>query len=374
MKILIVTTISSTVDSFLVPHIRLLRELGHQVDVAFSIVRESSPEIYEMGCKIHPIDFQRSPISKKNHNAYKAIQALVAREGYQLIHVHTPVAALLTRMACRHFKGTKVIYTAHGFHFFKGAPKKNWILYHTFEKFSSRWTDGIITINEEDYQAAKRFKLRRKDSVDMVHGVGIDLNRYKPQTLEHKTELRDQYGFKQDAFILIYAGELSYRKHQDMVIDAMAVLKNKIPNIQLLLAGEGEFLETYQQQISRLGLDEYVMLLGYRTDVDNLMQLSDIAISTSRQEGLPVNVMEAMATGLPLVVTNCRGNRDLVVQDENGFIVEIDDVNGFAIAIDNIYKSEDLRNRFVTNSCERIKSYGLDPVLLEMKKVYIKYL
>ncbi|MEH7392944.1 glycosyltransferase family 4 protein [Bacillus sp. JJ1474] len=368
MKILYVTTISNTVNAFLIPHIRMLIAQGHQVDVAFNIVQEVSHELINMGCKIHQIEFQRSPLKRENLLAYKKVKNLVIREGYDLVHTHTPVASFLIRMACRNIPNLKMIYTAHGFHFFKGAPLQNWLLYYPIEWISAKWTDVLITINQEDYLSAKKFM---NGDIYNVHGVGVDLNKFQPQSQELKQQLRKEYGYKSDDFIIIFAGDLRYEKHQDLLIDTISLLRHKIPNIKLLLAGSGQLLEQYRKQVIKLEIEENVEFLGYRTDINKLLLLSDIAVSSSKREGLPVNVMEAMATGLPLIVTNCRGNRDLVENGVNGFIREINDISGFAESIDILYHSELLRNSFALESLERIRQYSLKNVLKEMEYCYV---
>lgn len=370
MKILYVTTISNTVNGFLIPHIKFLIKQKNEVNVAFNIVQDVSTELIKLGCKVHNVEFQRSPLKKANYNAYKRIKKIVLSEDYDLVHTHTPIASFLTRLACRNITKVKMLYTAHGFHFFKGAPLKNWAMYYNIEKFAARWTDVLITMNEEDYTAARKMKLRRINSVYKVHGIGIDLDKYLPQTIEKKSNLRKKYRYNDNDFILIYAGELSYRKHQDLLIDAIRLLKNKIPNIKLLLAGTGNLSEQYKRQTRNLGLQDNIEFLGYRKDIANLMMLSDIAVSSSRQEGLPVNVMEAIATGLPLVVTDSRGNNDLIINDDNGYVVGINDVDGFANAIEKLYNSEELRQKFKKKNIELIKMYSIENVIKEMEQIY----
>ncbi|WP_342580950.1 glycosyltransferase [Ureibacillus sp. FSL W7-1570] len=178
MRILYVTTISNTVNAFLVPHIKLLMEKGHQVDVAFNIVKEPSTELKKLGCKIYNIEFQRSPLSKKNVFAYKKLKNLIKKQKYDLVHTHTPVASACVRLACRNLKNVKVMYTAHGFHFYKGASLKNWMFFYPIEKWLSNYTDCLITINSEDYYVARN--KMRACSTKLVSGVGIDLEKFKP--------------------------------------------------------------------------------------------------------------------------------------------------------------------------------------------------
>lgn len=348
---------------------KVLLCMGHEVHIAANfkddLDRFDDPNVIK-----HQIDFERKPFSLGNYRAMIQLEKLLTEIHFDLIHTQSPSGGAVTRLAARKTreKGTKVIYTAHGFHFFRGASAKNWLIFYNIEKWLGRFTDTIITINDEDYMAAQE-KLPVKD-VKHINGVGIDLNKYKPQSAESKAHLRKQYGYKDDELLLIYAGELSYRKHQDLVIDAIYLLKNKILNIKLLLAGAGELCEQYKEQVNRLGLEGKVEFLGYRKDIVNLMMLSDIAVSSSRQEGLPVNIMEAMATGLPVVVTDCRGNRDLASNGKNGYIVGINDIGGFAKSIESLYLSQKLRRKYGQESIDLIQQYSIEKVKVEMQKIY----
>lgn len=172
MKILYVSTLSNTINAFMIPHIKLLIEQGHHVDVACNIDRDISPSLTDSGCEVFDIKFQRSPISKHNYVAYKKLKKLIQEKGYEIVHTHTPVASICVRLACRNMKNVRVMYTAHGFHFFRGGPIKNWLLYYPIEYWLSRYTDVLITINKEDYNRAKRvFKAK---STKYIPGVGLD--------------------------------------------------------------------------------------------------------------------------------------------------------------------------------------------------------
>lgn len=190
MKILFVSTISNTINAFLIPHIQLLLKQGHKVDIACNVEQEISPLLINLGCKVHEIAFQRSPLNRDNFMAYQKIKRLVLSEEYELIHTHTPVASFLTRLACKDISKIKILYTAHGFHFYKGAPIINWLVYYPLEKLAARWTDGLITMNEEDFNIAKKLQLRNRTKVYKVNGVGINFENFQPVTLEEKRELR----------------------------------------------------------------------------------------------------------------------------------------------------------------------------------------
>ncbi len=368
MKILYVTTISNTVNAFLIPHIKMLTDQGHDVDVAFNIEQPVNKEIYDLGCKVFEIGFRRSPFDKRNLKAYKDLRKIIEDGRYELVHTHTPVASVCSRIACMNLQGVKVFYTAHGFHFYKGAPLKNWLIYYPIEKLLSKHTDVLIAINKEDYEIACK-KLHAK-STCLINGVGIDLKKFIPQTSALKTQMRNHYGFDNDEFILFYAGELSYRKHQDLLIEAVCLLADSIPEIRLVLAGTGECENQYKELANKLGIGEKVKFIGYRNDIANLMLTADIAVSSSRQEGLPVNVMEAMASGLPIVVTDCRGNRDLVQNGKNGYVVRLDDPKSFKDSIKKIYTLPGNGSKFSRNNLEIIDNYSIGKITDEMKNLY----
>ena len=223
MKILYVTTISNTVNAFLIPHIQFLIEQGHQVDVAFNIVQEVNSELIELGCKVHNLQFQRSPLKKQNYIAFKKLKKLIQDEKYDLVHTHTPVASACVRLACKSMKNVKVIYTTHGFHFFKGAPLKNWLLYYPIERWLARYTDVLITISKEDYARAKKsFKAGR---VEYIPGVGLDTKRFSKVVVD-KLAKRREIGVPEDAFVLLSVGELNKNKNHETVIKAVEKLKN----------------------------------------------------------------------------------------------------------------------------------------------------
>lgn len=368
-KVLFSATITKHILSFHIPYLKFFHEMGYEVHVA------SSGEEQIPYCDKHiNISFERSPLKFANLRAYFDLKNLINNEKYSLVHCHTPMGGVITRLAAKRSRKlweTSSIYTAHGFHFFKGAPMKNWLIYYPIEKLLSKCTDILITINQEDYDAAVNKKFKSK-KIALINGVGINLEKFKPQTEDKKLYLRQEYGYNADDFILMYAGELSYRKHQDLLIKVAGKLKDRIPNLKVLLAGNGDLEEQYRKQIEDLGVHSQVELLGFRKDIDNLMNLADLAVSASRQEGLPVNVMEAMATGLPLVVTDCRGNRDLVTDNENGYVVGIDEVERFSNAIEKLYYSVDLRNKFRENNLMKIRSFSLHNVLKDMSNIYLE--
>ncbi|MFA2810280.1 glycosyltransferase family 4 protein [Bacillus mycoides] len=363
MKILYVTTISNTVNAFLIPHIQLLVEQGHQVDMAFNIMQEVNPELIKMGCKIHNIEFQRSPLDRKNYLAYKNLKKLIQNEGYDLIHTHTPVASACVRLACRKMQGVKVIYTAHGFHFFKGAPLINWLVYYPIEKYLAKYTDILITINKEDYNRAKSsFKA---DRVVYIPGVGLDTQRFDT-ILVDKSSKRKELGLPEDAIIILSVGELNKNKNHETVIRAVAKLNN--PAIYYVICGRGPLEDNLRRLSKELGLENRVKLLGYREDIIEICKTAEIFVFPSFREGLSVALMEAMACGLPVICSDIRGNRDLMENSESGQLVKPNDFEEFAKSINKVLMCND--NRIDMNDKEAIKAFDIRNIVQRMQEIY----
>lgn len=368
-KILFIATVQSHIVNFHMPFIQMFLRQGYEVHVC-TVIDKSDKGPKVEGLIWNNIDFSRSPYSIKILKALYQLIRYMKINDFSLIHVHTPIGAFLGRSAAKITGQESVIYTAHGFHFYRGAGWLSSEIYRTMESVAARWTDCIITMNKEDFEAAKKLKLRKINNVYQVRGVGVDLDKFTSQTKEIKARLRQQYGYKDSEFIMIYAAELNHNKNQFFLIDVVNILKDRIPNLKLLLAGSGILYDQYIERVNQLGLEKMVEILGYRKDIANLMMMADVAASASKREGLPVNIMEAMATGLPLVVTNCRGNRDLVEDGENGFVIEIGDKEEFANAIENLYQSEALREKFKNRNIELSKLYSLEKIMMEMEEIY----
>lgn len=364
-KVLFVATITRTINAFLIPCLKMFKEQGYEVHVA-----SNGEEEIEYCDKHYNILFARNPLKLGNIKAYKELKKIVNTNDYEIIHCHTPVAGVLTRLASRKARknGSKVFYTAHGFHFYKGAPKLNWIIYYPIEKICARWTDCLITINSEDFERAKR-KFKKCKRIEFVHGVGMNAARFdKELTAEEKTEFRKSLGIKEDDIVFSYVAELNKNKNQILLINTMKELKKDKENIKLLLVGDGPLYNYYEEIIKKENLQNNVVLLGKRKDVNEILSITDIYLASSLREGLPVNIMEAMYKGLPIIATDNRGHRDLIKNNENGIISKIPyeicaNINKI---LDNCYFNNKLSN------CSRteIKQYLDYVVLKEMKKIY----
>lgn len=364
VKILYVTTIGSTM-SFFNTLIKHLIDEGHTVDIATNETNSKVPDCYrEWGCKIHQINTSRSPLNMGNLKAIKQLKKIVLQEKYDIVHCHTPVAAMCTRLACKKARkiGTKVIYTAHGFHFYKGAPLKNWLIFYPIEKYCSRFTDVLITINKEDYALAQK-KMKAK-KVEFVRGVGIDLTKFGKISVD-KDSKRRELDIPSDATMLLSVGELNYNKNHETVIRSIANL-----DVYYVIAGKGELKDHLESVINELELKERVKLLGFRNDVAELYQVSDVYILPSIREGLNVSIMEAMATGKPVICGNIRGNTDLIGDNEGGFLCEPKDTLAFKKSIKLLSEDKKLSAKLGKRNKEFIKNFDINVVLQQMEKIY----
>lgn len=365
MKILYVSTLSLTINSFFKTHIRSFLAQGHSVEIACNCNDEPIHDFFvSLGCKIHNIPFSRSPFAKKNLAAYKQLKRLVHENQYDIVHCHTPNAAAITRFACKGIRkaGTKVFYTAHGFHFFEGAPLKNWILYFPIEWLCAHWTDVLITINREDYHLAQR-KMKAKKVV-YVPGVGIDVNEFNKIDVD-KAAKRILLGVPENAVLLLSIGELNDNKNHETVLRAIAGM-----DVYYMIAGVGDKEQRLKDIAAEVGMADRLKLLGYRTDVEELYAASDVFVFPSFREGLSVSLMEAMASGLPCAVSKIRGNTDLI--DENGGALfnpaDVGDAKKQILKLLQMNKADrDARGFYNSN---RIKAFDQERIVCAINDLY----
>ena len=296
-KAMIIATIYSFVSHFEKNDIKILQELGYEVVVA-SNFEGYKGELEELNVEKLDIPFTRSPISLKNIKAFFKLNKYLKENKVSLIHCHTPVGGVAGRIIGKLNKIPRIIYTAHGFHFFDGAPKTNWIIYYPIEKLLSKFTDILITINKEDYERAKTFYAKK---VEYIPGVGIDVEKIQNIKVD-KEQKRKELGLSMENIVLLSVGELNDNKN--------------------LTAGRGPLESYLKEEIKKLGLENQVKLLGYRKDIYELNKISDIFIFPSKREGLSVALMEAMVCQLLIACSNIRGNIDLIEKYKNGILLE----------------------------------------------------
>lgn len=363
-KVLFTATVDSHILQFHIPYLKYFKEKGYEVHVATN----GNEDIPYCDKKI-VVPFERSPFKCNNLKAIKVLKKVIMAEKYDIIHTHTPMGSVVTRIAAKNAREkykTRVIYTAHGLHFFKGAPLKNWIIFYPVEKVLSKYTDDMILINKEDYTLVKN-KFYCKN-VFYIHGIGVNSKKFDIKLDNRKwIELRKSIGLNEKDYVIIYAAELIKRKNQEMLIRAVKELvDNGIKDIKVILPGLDSLNGYYQRITSDLHLNEYIKFLGYRKDIEKLMHISDLAVATSRQEGLPLHLAEAMLCGLPCIATVERGHRELIKDGYNGYLVEQENYIQLAQKILDIKNDKETADKFIKNSKEVVKKFLVESVMEEM--------
>ena len=369
-KVLFLATVYSHLAAFHLPFMRLLEEKGYEVHAAGSFDGREG-DVAGEGFKCWDIPFARSPYSQRNFRAWKKLKELFLNNYYDLIHMHTPVAAFLGRYLGRKTKQGKLLYTAHGFHFFGGAPWRNWLVYYSAERIAARWTDGLIVMNEEDLKNARRLGFKDGENLFYVHGVGVELERYfRPG---EEDTLRPELGLGPDEVLVSCVGEFNPNKNQTFLLQGWKEVAARCGNAHLLLIGTGELASNLKEKAKQEKIQR-VHFLGYRRDVPQILQSIDIAVLTSKREGLPRCIMEAMAAGKAVVASDVRGNRDLVEDEKSGFLVKLGDEKALFQALVKLIEDKALRQKMGAAGREKIKAYSLEQVLGEMERIYMLFL
>lgn len=370
-KILFVATIFKHFRAFHMPYIEWFKQQGWQVD-AMANGDDPLDNVHHS----YNVPVSRSPFSIANLKAIRQAKEIINHEKYDIVYCHTAMGAVLARLAAKEARvryGTKVIYVAHGFHFFKGGPKKSWLMYYPMEKYLSKYTDAIVTINEEDYQLVKNNGFRNIDTYK-IPGIGINTSRLFETNDAKRKELREQYGYAQDAFIMIYIAEYIHRKNHKFIIDSVRDLSKQIPTLKVLFAGRGILMDAMKEYAHDKGVESYIDFLGFRKDIGELIALSDIGISASRQEGLGLNLAEEMFAGLPVVASEDRGHKEIVKDGYNGFMYAQMDHDGFVSAVCKLYRNPELRKQMGENAKNYIQQFSLANAMAFLTEIYKKYM
>lgn len=370
MKVLLTATVQSHICQFHKPLVEVLHKHRCEVHVAAkNNLAEKNGLALDFVEKVYDVPFARSPKSLDNLKAYLQLKRIIEKEQYDVIHCNTPMGGIVTRLAAKKSRklGTKVYYTAHGFHFYKGAPKKNWIVFYPIEKLFSRITDKLITITAEDYHLAQQ---KFHCQAERIHGVGVDEKRYFPVSEDEKQELRTRMGFDKEQKLILCIGELLLNKNQTMAIKMMKNIVEQYPTAQLLLAGNGPEKEHLEQIVVECGLKKHVKFLGYVTNLQDYQHIVDIAVSCSKREGLPLNIVEAMLSGTPVVATMNRGHRELIKNKKNGYLVSIDDSDKMSEYVCNLFRNQEEYIIIQNNAEKSAKNYGFVNVKNELEKLY----
>lgn len=366
-KVLFVAHVDSHIRHFHIPYLKYFKEKGYEVHVATS---NDENESFEYCDKKHTVCMERSPFKINNLKAIKQMKKIFEEEKFDIVHCHTPMGGVVTRLAGRKVRknGMKVFYTGHGFHFYKGAPAKYWMMYYPVEKFLSRFTDVLITINKEDYDlASSKFKAKR---VELVHGMGVNDKIFNVQPLEidEQNKFKSELGITENDFVLMYVAELNENKNQMMLINAMDSITKVNPNIKLYLIGKGELQEVYRKKIEELNLSNNVFLLGYRRDVNKLLKMADLYVTTSKREGLGLNLIEALLSGVPVIAYRNRGHIEIVKEGVNGFLINTE--NELISRMIQLNSDKELITELSDNARESVKEFVLENALNEGIRIY----
>lgn len=373
-KVLFVATVVKThIMEFHVPYLKMFKGMGWETAVAARNDYDIPADCRIPYCDAYyDVPFARNPLKSENLAAYTELKRIIDKEHFDIVHCHTPVGAMVARLAARDAakKGTRVVYTAHGFHFYQGAPLLNWMIYYPAEKYFSKYTDVLITINKEDYQRAQSFRAKR---VCYVPGVGINLGKFDIASALHKasrTRIRTEFGIPETATVLLSVGEVNKNKNHRVVIEAIGQLAET--DVYYVICGRGPLVKEYEKLAEKIGVSNRVILTGYRDDVADFYQAADIFVFPSLREGLPVAVMEAMASGLPIVCGKIRGCSDLVENGSGGIFVDCKDSFSIAKAIEKLINCD--RAKIAQINRIAAQKYGLQIVSNAYKEIYNKCL
>lgn len=340
-KKILITATELNLIQFWVSHIEKLIQAGYHVDLVCSHVGGKLNELKDAlgnagNPKLTVVDLKRSPVSVHNLHGFFQMRKLLDRKKYDVIITNEPVMGVVTRLAAfrQRKKGTKVVYFAHGFHFWKGAPAHNWVIFYPIEKITSLFTDVIVTMNREDYHFAQNHFKSVK--VKYIHGIGIDLSEFVFSE-ETRNKKRTELGVNNDDIMIFSANELTTRKNVLFALEIIKVLVSKgYKSIKYFIRGQGPLAQQMSDFIKKNNLEQNIFLLGYGKDILEMNCAADIFLFTSQQEGLPVAVMEAMSCRLPCVVSNIRGVTDLIANGKGGFVCELGNVQDFVTAIEKV--------------------------------------
>jgi glycosyltransferase EpsD len=362
----VATVVKLHIMVFHIPYLEWFKKNEYEVHVAARNDYDNKEECIIPYCdKFYDLPFERSPLRKNNLQVYEELKIIIDTNKYEIIHCHTPMGGALGRLAARSArkKGTRVIYTAHGFHFFKGAPLLDWLAYYPAERWLARYTDVLITINSEDYKIAKKLKANR---IECVPGVGIDTSKFRNYKV-NRTRKRESIGLSKDDFMIISVGELNKNKNHQVIIRALSRLKNQ--EIKYVICGQGSLKNELRELANELDVENQVKFLGFRKDISELMKISDLFAFPSYREGLSLSLMEAMASGLPVICSKIRGNTDLIEDGKGGYLIDDSNELIYAQYIELLFDNENIRSEMKEVNLNMIDEYDIRNVMKKYKNI-----
>lgn len=380
-RALMFASVASMVDLFNRDNIKILEELGCEVTIACNFMEGSvyskqqskkfMNELIARGYDVINVPVPRSIYDIRGMvRTVMKLSAELKKRHYDLVHCQSPIGGVLCRIAAKKSRkhGTKVLYYAHGFHFYKGAPVKNWMIYYTVEKLCAGITDCILTLNREDYKRASR---NFNTKVKFVPGVGLDIKGID-KVPQEKEAVCKELGIPSNKKIVLSVCELSERKN--CLVAIKSFLKADSKDAVLVLCGIGAQEEMLKQYVNDAGAEERVIFAGFRNDIIKMFKAADVFIFTSKQEGLPVALMQAMASSLPVVCSRIRGNTDLIKNGQGGYMYDPMDEDGFADGLKELLDNKAICRKMGRVNRRRVAKYDISSVNEIMRNIYISLL
>ena len=372
-KALLVATVSGFLPQFEKDDAMILREMGYQIHYAANfnhpVYEFDEEELVHDGIVLHHIDIEKSPGRICcNTRAFRQLKQIIENEQIDLVHCHTPMGGVLARIAATaSSRKPYIIYTAHGFHFYQGAPVKNWLFFYPVERYLAHHTNQIITINKEDLERAGTFRLRKGGSVTQIHGVGVDMDRFCPRPWL-RAEKRKELHIPEQAFLIVTAAELNENKNQKIIIKAIAALGKT--DIYYLICGNGPNENRLKKLIAELGMEQQIHIMGFRSDMENILAAADCFAFPSYREGLGIAAVEALCCGIPLIAADNRGTREYAVDGCNSIVTDADNLEGFQAAIRRLYTDREYRMFLAGNCRASVEKFGKTQTAEMMHKIY----
>jgi glycosyltransferase involved in cell wall biosynthesis len=364
-KVLVIATTDDMIGNFMIPHILHMQSLGATVEVACRCSSYHTENIKQQtGCVVHDVTLTRNPFNFKTLKGYKQLKAIAKQNKYDLVNCLQPVGGAMGRLIARKYK-IPCLYTAHGFHFYKGCPIQNKLIYKTIEKVLAKHTTCLVTMNQEDYESAVKMKAKK---VFKINGIGVDFSKYKKDPDFDVAEFRKSLGLNENDFVVASVGELNKNKNTLRLIDAMKNVKN--PNVKYLICGDGVLREEYQSKIKENNLQDRCLFLGYRKDIQKILNVIDCYVMPSYREGLSKAMMEAMNYSLPIIASNIRGNKDLVGDNEGGILVNPKSTEEFTKAIEDLSCNPNQAKIYGERNREFVQNFSIEKVISQMKEIY----
>ena len=368
-KLLIVTTVPITIRGFLLPFAHHFRSLGWQVDGMAQEISQD-PDCVAACDRVWDIQWSRNVLDPRNLlSGVKRVKEVIAQGNYDLVHVHTPIAAFVTRYALKNLAKPKVVYTAHGFHFYRGGNALKNAIFFNLEKLAGNWTDYLITINHEDETAAKQHHFLPAEKIYYTRGIGVDTNRYASSQVSEADvlQVRQELQLNASDILMLCIAEFTPRKRHQDLLNALAKLNN--PQVHLALAGSGPLMEQMKQLAQELKIDQQIHFLGFRKDIPTLIQAASAVILVSQQEGLPRSIMEAMCLNTPVIGSNIRGTQDLL-EDGCGLLVELGDTDGLAEAMAQVVNEPETAKAIAQKAKEKMVDYDIQQILEKYTQIF----